>query len=308
MTLTPRYHRQPLVFSALEPAGGDAVADDLSCSGSAATGMTDRRSVLRGAGATAISFSALPTLAALLADPTLAQAAAGATQTVSVTTADGRTESAALALPEGEGPHPAVMLIHEWWGLNDQIRSMAMEVARQGYVALAIDLYHGDVATVPEDAKRYSSSVNNDEALATLDAWVSWLNENPDAARAADGSRARLATLGWCFGGTWSLNASLAHPVDGTVVYYGKVDRSATELAHLNGPVLGHFATRDQWITERVVTAFTTAMEEAGKRDEVYWYDADHAFANPTGSRYDADDARLAWERTSTFLAQVLKS
>jgi carboxymethylenebutenolidase len=116
----------------------------------------------------------------------------------------------------------------------------------------------------------------------------------------------KVGTVGWCFGGGWSLNASIAEPVDATVVYYGKVDKTAGQLAHLEGPVLGHFATRDQWINREMVDGFEKAMNAAGKPYTVYWYDADHAFANPSGGRYDAEDAKLAWERTLAFYRQNL--
>jgi carboxymethylenebutenolidase len=90
--------------------------------------------------------------------------------------------------------------------------------------------------------------------------------------------------------------------VAATVVYYGNVAKSADQLAPLNGPVLGHFATRDRWINRTMVDGFDAAMRQAGKRLDAHWYDADHAFANPTSARYDAADAALAWQRTLAFL------
>lgn len=266
---------------------------------------TDRRTLLKGAGVTAFSLATLPPLSVILADPALAQATAAIATPVQTTTPGGESVSAALALPEGEGPHPAVLLIHEWWGLNDQIRSMAVEFARLGYVALAVDLYGGQVATTPERAKELSGAVQGPQALDTIAGWITWLNDHSAVTKTPEG-RAKLGTVGWCFGGTWSLNTSIAHPVDATVVYYGKVNRPASDLAHLHGPVMGHFATRDQWITKSLVSEFTSAMTQVGKTPEVYWYEADHAFANPTGNRYDAEDAAQAWARTTAFLAMHL--
>jgi carboxymethylenebutenolidase len=115
-----------------------------------------------------------------------------------------------------------------------------------------------------------------------------------------------VGTIGWCFGGGWSLNASIAEPVNATVVYYGRVDRRPDQLGSLEGPVLGHFATRDRWINREMVGAFEKAMDGAGKSYTTYWYEADHAFANPSGGRYDAEDAKLAWERTLAFYRQHL--
>jgi carboxymethylenebutenolidase len=111
-----------------------------------------------------------------------------------------------------------------------------------------------------------------------------------------------IATVGWCFGGGWSLMTGIVEPVDGTIVYYGKVDRSAAMLGKLKGPVLGHYATQDQWINQTMVDKCEAAMKEAGKTYISHWYDAQHAFANPSSGRYDKADAQLSWKRTLAFL------
>ena len=113
----------------------------------------------------------------------------------------------------------------------------------------------------------------------------------------------KVATLGFCFGGGWSLNASLAHPVDATVIYYGLCNQSAGELNTLKGPVLGQFAGLDQWINPKMVDGFEAALKQDGIKAEIHRYaDANHAFANPTGQNYEQADARLAWDRTVQFL------
>lgn len=251
-----------------------------------------RRLFLKGA-------ASLP-LATVLAFPELAGAAADSLSTVSTTLSGGKQVSAALALPDADRA-PAVLLIHEWWGLNDQIKSVAAELAKLGYVALAVDLYDGEVADTSEGAMSLMQGVDNQEATETLETWIAWLRDH-------DRTTGKVATIGWCFGGGWSLNASIAAPVDATVIYYGSVTQPAEELESLRGPVLGHFATEDQRINEEMVNGFQQEMEKAGKADmlTVHWYEADHAFANPTGARYDAEDAALAWERTSRFLDEQL--
>ncbi|MCP1335433.1 dienelactone hydrolase family protein [Futiania mangrovi] len=253
--------------------------------------MLDRRTVLKGAGA-------LP-LAAVLADPVLAAAVAGSLPEVTITTAGGRQVSAALALP-ATTPAPAVLLIHEWWGLNDQIKAVAAELANQGYVALAVDLMGGEVATTPEGARALTQAVKPAEATDTLVSWIGWL-------RSHEKTTGKVATMGWCFGGGWSFNASAATPVDGTVIYYGRVPGEVAAVSTVESPVLGHFATQDKFIDKQMVDAFAQAMEKAGKRLTVHWYEADHAFANPTGARYDEADAKLAWERTAAFLSETLR-
>lgn len=251
----------------------------------------DRRLFLRG-------LASLP-LATVLAYPDLSRAAAGDTETVTITTRDGREVSAAIAMPDADKA-PAVLLIHEWWGLNDQIKSVASELAKIGYVALAVDLYGGKVADTPDGARALMRNVDGAAATDTLVSWVEFLKSH-------DAASGKVGTVGWCFGGGWSLNASLVVPVDATVIYYGNVKKGAAELETLQGPVLGHFATRDGWINQDMVNGFEAAMQAAGKSGlTVHWYEADHAFANPTSARFDAEDAALSWERTTAFFEQHL--
>jgi carboxymethylenebutenolidase len=144
-------------------------------------------------------------------------------------------------------------------------------------------------------------AVNEEEANDTLTGWIDWLRRHQQC-------NGKVGTMGWCFGGGWSLNASMETPVDATIIYYGNVTRTPKQLSRLQGPVLGHFGTLDKSIDEAMVGGFERAMAEAGKAEqlEVHWYVADHAFANPTGARYDADDAALAWPRSVSFLHRHL--
>jgi carboxymethylenebutenolidase len=251
----------------------------------------DRRAFLAG-------LAALP-IAAILADPVLAQASAAGVEMVTIPTPKERTLSLAVAYPAA-AKAPVVILVHEWWGLNDQIKSVAAELAKEGYLAIAVDLF-GKVAANAEEAKAQMQGLDPEWATRAMVAAVQW-------ARAHERSTGKVATCGWCFGGGWSLNTSLAVPVDATVIYYGNVKKTADQLKALNGPVIGHFGTQDKSIDPAMVAGFEVAMKDAGKADRltVYWYDADHAFANPTGARYDAEDAALAWSRTLHFLKQTL--
>ncbi|MDJ0947929.1 MAG: dienelactone hydrolase family protein [Alphaproteobacteria bacterium] len=258
-----------------------------------------RRDMLRGA-------ASLP-LAAILADPLIARAVAAGLDQVSTKTAGGKTVNASLALP-ARTPAPAVVLVHEWWGLNDQIKSVAAELAKEGYIGLAVDLYDGKVADKPEGAKPLMGAAMKQPKVAqeTVAAWADWL-------AAHDQATGKIGTVGWCFGGGWSLNASLLRPVDATVIYYGSVSpewggvsRAPDALAKLKGPVLGHYATQDNWITKDMVAGFEARMKEADKPFTSHWYEAQHAFANPTQARYDEADAKTAWERTSAFFKQNL--
>ena len=248
-----------------------------------------RRSLVKG-------IAAGVPLATILADPGLAAAVAAGLETVSLTTAGGRNVSAALAVP-AKTPAHAILLIHEWWGLNDQIKAVAAEFAKDGYVALAVDLFNGKVAATAEEAKALSSGTDPSAATDTLVSWIAWLKKNPK-------TNGKVATIGWCFGGGWSLNAPLAAPVRATVIYYGNVKKTAADLASLKSPVLMHYGLQDKYITTEMVQGFEAAAKEAHKRVTVYSYDANHAFANPTGAAYPYVKAAadLAWKRTLAFL------
>ena len=252
--------------------------------------MLARRTLMTG-------LAGLP-LAAILADPRLAALAAEATETVSITTKGGETVSGAIALPATQ-PAPALLLIHEWWGLNAEIKTMAAEFAKEGYVALAADLYGGSVATSPQEAQALMQSVDSEKATDTLVSWVEWLRANP----AVNG---KVAAVGCTNGGGWAINAAMATPLEATIIYYGQLPQSAAEVKSVAGPVLGHFGEKDKFITREMVAGFERAMKEAGKPLTVHWYDADHAFANPTGANYDKEDAQLALKRTLEFLKQAL--
>ncbi|MFM2318637.1 MAG: hypothetical protein RLZZ215_1258 [Pseudomonadota bacterium] len=253
---------------------------------------TQRRLFLQG-------LACLP-LATVLAYPELAKAAAAQVEEVSTNLEMDTKVKASLALPAAEKA-PAVILIHEWWGLNDQIKAVAAELANLGYLALAVDLYGGKVASTPDEAKALMSDLDPEIAKETMVKWVDYLRKH-------ERGNGKVASLGWCFGGGWSLNTSIATPIDATIIYYGNVNKTANDLKTLKGPVLGQFAKLDKSINSAMVGGFEQEMDKAGKKDllTVYWYEADHAFANPTGARYDEANAKLAWERTLEFLKKNL--
>lgn len=255
-------------------------------------GIEERRNFLKGA-------AALP-LATVLAYPDVAAAAARKVRPFVISLDDNLEATGYVAMPD-KLPAPTLMLVHEWWGINDNIKAVAADFAAKGYIAAAIDLYGGKVATTKADAEKLKNSVDNKKAEQQVLGVLDWLS------RHRRGNR-KVGTVGWCFGGGWSLNASLLAPVDATVIYYGSVEKKAKDLELLTGPVMGHFGTKDKRINARMVGAFEKEMKQAGKNDlTVHWYVANHAFANPTGSRYDAEDAALAWTRTLAFFEKHLR-
>jgi len=214
--------------------------------------------------------------------------------------ADG--SSAYLSLPEGDSPHPGVLVIHEWWGLNDHIRHWADRLAGSGYAALAVDLYGGDVTTESARAMELVRSVDEDAATRTLRAGHRLLTEDPRV------KAPKTASIGWCFGGGWSLRAGLAiDGQDATIVYYGQPITEPERLQDLDGPLLAFFGTEDQSIPADKVAAFDHALDAAGVTHRVHRYEANHAFANPSSGRYDHAAAEKAWDEVQTFLADQLR-
>ena len=237
-------------------------------------------------------------LAAVLTDVELVKAAGHRGQMQSITTAQGDTVTAFVSAAQNPGA-PVVVLIHEWWGLNDHIKSMAEEFSQHGFTAVAVDLFSGSVAATPKEAMAQIQALDADKANQNLAAWLDWGRANGNG---------KVATLGWCFGGGYSLQAAANAAPDAAVVYYGAMNLSAPQLAQLNTPVLGHFGTLDARINAQMVGDFKAELAAVGKANLLteHWYTADHAFANPTGGRYDQDDAQLALHRSLTFLHQHL--
>ena len=209
-----------------------------------------------------------------------------------------------LSLPPGAtAPVPGVVVIHEWWGLNDHIKHWADRLADDGYAALAVDLYGGAVAKTPDEAMAAMKTVDTAKASELLKKAVAFLGADPRV------QAKKRAVMGWCFGGAWSLQTGLMAGADlaAVVMYYGRVEADAAKLAGLQAPLLGVFANQDAHITPDAVTAFEAALKAAGKDATILRYDADHAFANPSSARYDEADATAAWEKVRAFLAAKLK-
>ncbi len=207
-----------------------------------------------------------------------------------------------LSLPEGEGPHPAVIVIHEWWGLNAHIEHWADRLAKLGYVALAVDLYGGEVATEPERAMALMRGVDELASLAILENAHHFLAEDPRV------DRERIGVMGWCFGGGWALQTAIHVPgIAAVVMYYGHVVTDPEVLASIHAPLLGIFANRDRAIPPAQVDGFDEALTAAGVEHRILRYDADHAFANPSGARYDHDNAAAAWAEVQGFLGDALR-
>jgi carboxymethylenebutenolidase len=215
------------------------------------------------------------------------------------------TASGFLAKPEGKGPFPAVVVIQEWWGLNDWVKDQARALAKEGYVALAPDLYRGKVADKQEDAHQLMMGAPPDRVLRDLEAAYATLQGR------ADVNKSRVGVIGWCFGGHWTLELATKEPtLAAAVAYYGAPPTEPAAIAAIKAPVLGNYGGDDKGPSPDQVRAFEEAMKKAGKRIDVKIYDgAPHAFANPNNpwGGYREAAAKDAWDRSTKFLAAELK-
>jgi carboxymethylenebutenolidase len=214
------------------------------------------------------------------------------------------TVQAVLYTPTGKGPFPAIIVIHEWWGLNDWVKDQASKLADQGYEALAIDLYRGKVATTPEMAHEIMRGVPEDRAKRDLHAAFEYLASQPSV------KKDRIGAIGWCMGGGYSLDVALQEPtLAADVINYGHLATDKDALKKINAPILGSFGGQDQGIPPADVKKFGEALDQLGKKESIKIYDdAGHGFQNlnnKTGYR-EADTADT-WQRTLSFLAENLK-
>lgn len=192
-----------------------------------------------------------------------------------------------------------LFVIHEWWGLNDYIKQESEKLGNDlGVNVIAIDLYDKQVAATPDDARKLVQAVKTDRAVSII-----------KGAYAYVGSQAKVFTIGWCFGGGWSLQASLlgGSQAAGCVMYYGMPEKDVTKLQQLNCDVIGFFANKDGGITPQVVDEFKTNMKAAGKKLTVYQYDADHAFANPSNPHYNKEATADAYAKATAFIKERIK-
>jgi len=209
-----------------------------------------------------------------------------------------------LANPTAQGTYPGIVLIHEWWGLNDYIKGEAERLAKSGYVVLAVDLYDGKVGQNADEARQYSGKVRNDttRSIAHMKNAVSYLKEQ-------NGVNAdKIASMGWCFGGGMSMQLALQDELQATVIYYGNLETDKEKLSHITWPILGIFGEEDTAIPVTSARKFGAALDDLGIENEIYIYPAvGHAFANPSNPGHDINKTADAWLKTVAFLDEHLK-
>ena len=207
-----------------------------------------------------------------------------------------------VSVPEGEGRKPAVIVIPEWWGVDDWIIAQTDRFAEQGYVALAINLYRGKTAKTPEEAHELMRALPEDRAMADLKAAFEYLASRDDV------DSARIGAIGWCMGGGYSLALATAEPrLAASVINYGRLVTDPATIAKINAPILGNFGAADRGIPVEDVRAFEAALKAAGKESDIKIYDgAGHAFMNPNNKEgYNAAAAADAQARIDRFFEKL---
>ena len=217
---------------------------------------------------------------------------------ITFATPDGQ-EGTAYYLEAKEESNQYLFVIHEWWGLNDHIKREAENLHKDldNVHVMALDVYDGKIATNRQQAQQYMQSVSTDRAKAIINGAIQHA-----------GKDAEIATIGWCFGGGWSLQSTILadEQAIGCVMYYGMPVQEMAQINKIETDVLGIFAEHDGYITPEVVEEFEEKMKEADKNITVHMYEADHGFANPSGARYDEDAARDAYDKMLAFLKERL--
>jgi carboxymethylenebutenolidase len=216
----------------------------------------------------------------------------------------GETVHGLLYLPSTPGPHPAIVVIHEWWGLVDWIKQQSSDLADQGYVALAVDLYRGKSATDPETAHELMRGLPQDRGVRDLVAAATYLK----GLKSVDANR--LGAVGWCMGGGYAAQFAVVDPdLKAVAINYGALPTDPAALGQIHAAILGNFGGLDRGITPDDVHNFAAAMQSLGKPVNVKVYpDAGHAFENPNNKGgYQADDAKDAQERMRTFFHDHLQ-
>jgi carboxymethylenebutenolidase len=192
-------------------------------------------------------------------------------------------------------PNKVILMFHEFWGLNDYIKTEADKLSKElGVTVCAIDLYDGKIGTTREEGSKLMQSLSQDRGNALIDGAVTYF-----------GKDVHFGTIGWCMGGGWSQQEAMrgGKQADACVIYYCMPETNPDKLKELHADVLGIFGNKDKWITPKVVSDYKDAMKKAGKKLSLHTYDADHGFANPSNPNHD----KAATDDAHTFVIGFLK-
>jgi carboxymethylenebutenolidase len=213
----------------------------------------------------------------------------------------GAAASGELSLPEGSGKAPGLVLLQEWWGVNDHIRALADRFAKAGFVVIAPDLYHGKVTKDASEAAQMMQALDGKRAMDDIAGAVAYL-------LAHDRVNGNVGVTGFCMGGAYTFAATSAIPeIKAAVPFYGIPPADRLDFSRMKAPILTHVATQDQWVTPEKANEIAKAVNAAGGSVTVELYEADHAFVNDTRPEvYAPEAAKLAWDRTIAFFHKHL--
>ena len=216
-------------------------------------------------------------------------------ETVHFTARSGNAATGVLAKPLGDGPFPAIIVVQEYWGVDAHIRDLTQRWANEGFLALAVDLYHGATAKTKEEAGALYGAVDWKLAVEEIAGGATFLKALADC-------NGKVGVVGFCMGGALTLQAACGvRGLSAVAPFYGIGDTK--DWSAVDAPVQGHFANLDAWITPDAVNKLELDLQEAGKCVEIFRYDADHAFFNDRRPEvYDADSSALAWHRVVAFM------
>lgn len=217
---------------------------------------------------------------------------------------NGATAPGYLAKPDGSGPFPAVIVIQEWWGLEEHIKDIARRFAAEGFVALAPDLYHGVVATEPDEARKLVMGMQMDVAMRDIQGAISHLKALPEV------GPKKVGVVGFCMGGSLTLRAAIRSSDVGAAApfYAGQVDAVFPDVDKIQAPMFAAFGADDGSIPLEKVDRFRDLLKEKGKQAEVKVYEgAPHSFFNDTRDSYRPEASRDAWQHVLSLFRSALK-
>lgn len=211
-------------------------------------------------------------------------------------TSSGESAEGELFAPKDAAKAPGMLLIQEWWGLNDHIRSIGERLAAEGFLVLAVDLFDGWTTKDAGEAGARMTALNGARAMEQIEGARAFL-------AAHEGCSGKIGIVGFCMGGAFALRAAANLAVDAAVPFYGIPPAETSDFSKVHCPVLAHFAARDPWAKASRAEEIQAQIVGAGGSMELFVYDADHAFFNDTRPEvYSPDNAALAWQRTTSFL------
>ncbi len=214
-------------------------------------------------------------------------------QDITYKTPDGG-EAHAYVIPSAIPTNYYLFVIHEWWGLNDYVKQQSEKLGMQlGVNVIALDLYDKQLATTREEAAKYMQAVSTERAMSII-----------HGAYAYAGEKAKVFTIGWCFGGGWSLQTAIegGKQTAGCVMFYGQPEKEIERLTKIDFDVIGFFGNKDKWPSPEVVNQFVKDAEKAGVDLKVYRYDADHGFSNPSNPSFDKVATEDAYNKVHDFI------